>query len=135
MRIYTDDECGRMLRTASQVQNESVLKWYLTITLALTTAMRKSELPNLVWSDIDFGEMTIEISLQKNTQKTWEWRIKDTDRRLLPLKEDVSQLLIDLQARRPEGYPYVLVPPGRLTKSSRSCALRAYGPCGVRKTM
>jgi integrase len=31
----------------------------------------------------------------------------------LPLKEDVSQLLIDLQNRRPERYPYVLVPPKR----------------------
>ena len=32
---------------------------------------------------------------------------------LIPLMEDVSQLLIELQNRRPEGCPYVLVPPER----------------------
>ena len=66
-----------------------------------------------IWSDIDFGEITIEVTPKKNTDETWEWRIKDTDRRFLPLKKDVSQLLIDLQNRRPDRYPYVLVPPGR----------------------
>ena len=33
--------------------------------------------------------------------------------RFLLLKEDVSQLLIDIQSRRPEHYPYVLVPLSR----------------------
>lgn len=103
----------RLLQAASQFQNPDILEWDLMITLAITTGMRKSELLNMVWSDIDFGEMTIEVAPKKNVDETWEWRIKDTDRRFLPLKEDVSQLLIDLQNRRPEGYPYVLVPPGR----------------------
>ncbi len=101
------------MRIASQMQNESVLEWDLTITLAITTGMRKSELLNMVWSDIDFGEMAIDVTPKKSTNETWEWKIKDTDRRVLPLKEDVSQLLIELQNRRPEGYPYVLVPPER----------------------
>ena len=113
IRIYTAEECGRIIRSASELQNESVLEWDLVVTLALTTGMRKGELLNLVWSDIDFAEMTIEVSPKKNTDETWEWKIKDTDRRFLPLKEDVSYLLAGLQNRRPEGYPYVFVPPGR----------------------
>jgi integrase len=113
IRIYTADEISRILRIASQVQNESVLEWDLIITLAITTGMRKSEILNMVWTDIDFGEMTIDVTPKKSTNETWEWKIKDTDRRVLPLKEDVSQLLIELQNRRPEGYPYVLVPLGR----------------------
>lgn len=113
IKIYTPEEINRMLRAASQFQNESVLEWDLLITLAVTTGMRKSEMLNLVWSDIDFSEMIIEVAPKENTEETWEWKIKDTDRRCLPLKEDVSQLLIDLQNRRPAGYPYVLVPPGR----------------------
>ena len=75
--------------------------------------MRRSELLNLVWSNIDFDEMVFEVSPKRNTKETWEWRIKDTDRRFLPLKEDVAQLLIGLQDRRPAGYPYVFVPPRR----------------------
>lgn len=48
IRIYSSEEIGRMLRTASEVQNESVLEWDLVITLALTTGMRRSELLKLV---------------------------------------------------------------------------------------
>lgn len=113
IRIYTADEIDRILRVASQIQNEPVLEWDLIITLAITTGMRKSEMLNMVWTDMDFGEMTIDVTPKKSTDETWEWKIKDTDRRTLPLREDVSQLLIEVQNRRPEGYPYVLVPPGR----------------------
>ena len=113
IRIYTAEELKRILRVASQVQNQSVLEWDLLITLAITTGMRKSEMLNLVWSDIDFSEMAIEVTPKENTDETWEWKIKDTDHRCLPLKEDVSLLLADLQNRRPEGYPYIFVHPGR----------------------
>ncbi|MCX5635450.1 MAG: tyrosine-type recombinase/integrase [Planctomycetota bacterium] len=113
IKIYTAEEIDRIQRVASQIQNASVLEWDMLITMAITTGMRKSEMLNLVWSDIDFGKMTIEVTPKKDTNETWEWKIKDTDRRLLPLKEDVSQLLIDHQNHRPEGYPYVLVPPER----------------------
>ena len=113
IRIYDQAECKSMVRVASDLQRESVLEWDLLITLALTTAMRKSELLNLVWSDIDFGEMTVDVNPKSSTDQTWEWRIKDTDRRTLPLQDDVCQLLVSLQDRRPEGYPYVFVPPKR----------------------
>ena len=113
IRIYTAAEIDRMLRSASTLQKESILEWDLIITLALTTGMRRSELLNLVWHNVDFGEMTIEVSPKMDTHETWEWKIKDTDRRFLPLVEDVARLLIDLQGRRPEGYPYVFVPPNR----------------------
>ena len=113
IRIYSDQECDSLIRAASEIQREWILEWDLAITLALTTGMRKGELLNMVWSDIDFGEMTIEVTPKNNTDETWKWLIKDTDERTLPLTEDVMQLLIALQNRRPSGYPYVLVPPKR----------------------
>lgn len=113
VRVYSAEEISRMVRAASELQKESVLEWDVLISLAVTTGMRKSELLNMVWSDIDFSEMAIEVTPKENTGETWEWKIKDTDRRRLPLKEDVSHLLVDLQNRRPEGYPYVFVPPAR----------------------
>jgi integrase len=33
--------------------------------------MRKSEILNTVWSDIDFDNMTLEISPKENTDYTW----------------------------------------------------------------
>jgi len=107
IRIYSEDECARLLRAASAFQNESVLEWDILVTLALVTAMRKSELLNLTWVDIDFEALVVEVSPKEDTAETWAWRIKDTDRRVLPLKEDVAQVLVNLQNRRPEGYPYV----------------------------
>ncbi len=125
IRIYSEVECERILKAASQIQNDSVLAWDITITLALTTAMRKSELLNLTWADIDFESQVVEVSPKEDTPETWEWRIKDTDRRTLPLKEDVIRLLINLQDQRPAGYPYVLVPPRRYDLIQRQ--LRATG--------
>jgi integrase len=69
--------------------------------------------------------MEIEITPKEKTEHTWLWEIKDTDSRILPLTEDVIKLLIDLRDRRPEGYPYVFVPPKRydriqLTRNGKS---------------
>jgi len=113
IRIYSEDECDRILRSASDFQNDAILEWDILITVALTTGMRKSELLNLTWADIDFDAQIVEVSPKENNKETWEWRIKDTDRRSLPLTQDVTQLLINFQNSRLDGYPYVFVPPGR----------------------
>jgi len=113
IRVYTSEEIDRMLKTAAELQSKFHLEWHLIITLALTTGMRRSELLNLVWNDIDFNEMVIEVTPKDDTKETWRWRIKDTDRRIVPLKEDVGKLVADLQNRMPDGYPYPLVPPRR----------------------
>ncbi len=125
INTYSEEQCDRLIKEASDYQQDWVLEWDLVITLALTTGMRKSEILNTVWSDIDFDNMTIEISPKENTDYTWAWEIKDTDSRTLPLTEDVIKLLISLQERRPAGYPYVFVPPKRydriqLTRKGKS---------------
>ena len=90
--------------THPEVQDDSTLEWDLVITLAVTMGMRKGELLSPVWSDIDFAEMVVEVNPKLSSSRTWEWRIKDSDRRMLPLTEDVCRLLIVLQGSRPEGY-------------------------------
>jgi len=42
--------------------------------------------------------------------------IKDTDRRKVPLTDEVVKLLAEHQAEQPEGYPYVFVPPKRFDR-------------------
>ncbi len=113
IKIYTDEEIAALIKAASEFQNEDVLEWDLLITLAVTTGMRKSELLNLVWDDIDFAGMTVEVNAKEETSQTWEWRIKDSDHRALPLMDDVKQLLIELKHRRQGDHPYVLVPSAR----------------------
>ena len=113
INTYSKKQCSRLISAATTYQKDWVLEWNLVITLALTTGMRKSEIINLVWSDIDFEDMTIEVAPKEDTEHTWLWKIKDSDQRILPLTDEVAKLLIALQERRPEGYPYVIVPPKR----------------------
>ena len=86
------------------------LQWDLMITVALATAMRRAELLNCTWGDVDFDAQTIEVNPKQNTKETWEWLIKDTDHRTLPLTEEIVRMLVDHQAQQPERYPYVFVP-------------------------
>ncbi len=81
--------------------------------MALTTGMRRGELLNCTWKDIDFGARAVEVTPKEDTEETWEWRVKDTDRRTLPLTDEVVSALAEHQSQQPEGYPYVFVPPCR----------------------
>jgi integrase len=117
VNIYADVQCQRMLKAAHEYtakwNPKTSVKWDLMITVALATAMRRAELLNCTWTDVDFDAQAIEVNSKENTKDTWEWHIKDTDHRTLPLTEDIVQMLVDHQAQQPEGYPYVFVPTAR----------------------
>jgi len=117
IHIYAEEQCRRMLKAAQEYtlewNPEKSVKWDLIITVALATAMRRAELLNCTWADIDFDAQTIEVNPKENTRDTWKWLIKDTDHRTLPLTEEIVQMLVDHQARQPAGYPYVFVPTAR----------------------
>jgi integrase len=110
---YTVEECLRITKSARETLTQGNLRWDLLIITALCTAMRKSELLNCTWADIDFDEMTIEVSSKKSSDYTWDWLIKDADHRTLPLTKNIVQMLVDHQGQQPEGYPYVFVPQAR----------------------
>ena len=59
------------------------------------------------------------ISPKQDDEFTWEWRIKDTDRRDLPLTNEVVQLLAEHRLNQPAGYPYVFVPAYRYEQIQR----------------
>jgi len=113
IKTYDSDECRRLLHTSQTYWPKDPVRWDLLILMALTTGMRRGELLNVTWRNIDFDARTVEVCPKNNTRETWEWYIKDTDRRLLPLTDDLVCLLVDHQARQPEGYPYVFVPRSR----------------------
>jgi len=113
IRIYSNEECERILKAAREYQAESRVNWELLILVALTTGMRRAEMLNAVWSNIDFEEKTIEVAPKNDTEETWKWLIKDTERRTPPLTDEVLTFLVDHQRQQPERYPYVFVPPAR----------------------
>ena len=71
--------------------------------------MRRGELLNLVWSDIDFATKTVTITPKHDTDETWEWQIKDADYRTLPLTDTLLKILVDRHAASHAGQPYVAV--------------------------
>ena len=117
IRRYSDLECERIVKAAHQlvlVRNDRTgVKWDLLIVVALSTALRRGELLNCTWEDIDFEEQTLKVAPKFDTDRTWEWLVKDTDSRILPLTDELTQFLIDHYSKHPEGYPYVFVPPAR----------------------
>ncbi len=115
MRVLSDEDCRRLILAAEQYEEESrhCLPWGLLIRVALCTAMRRGELLNTTWWDIDFENMTIDVAPKKDTSHTWEWHIKDTDRRTLPLTPEVVRSLAEHQDGQPTGYPYVFIPADR----------------------
>jgi integrase len=117
IHTFSDQECERIVKAARDCVAESAarycVQWDLLILTALCTGLRRGELLNSTWSDIDFAEQTLRVTPKEDTAATWEWQIKDRDRRTLPLMEELTQMLVDLQSRQPEGYPYVFVPPAQ----------------------
>jgi integrase len=65
--------------------------------MALGTGMRRGELLNTTWRDIDFARMTVDVSPKKDREDTWEWHIKDTERRTLPLTAELVRRLVEHQ--------------------------------------
>jgi integrase len=130
VHVCTDDECRQLIKSARESRIGFPFKWDLLMLVALSTGMRRAELLNTVWGDIDFDKETVEVSPKKDTTMTWEWRIKDTDRRRLPITDEVVGLLAQHQAEQPEGYPYAFVPPFRY---DRIQSLRKKGAWTLRK--
>jgi len=114
---FNHDECRRILKAATDCRQEwnprTAVKWDLLILTALSTGMRRGELLNCTWRNVDFEGLAIEVCPKENTTETWEWHVKDADRRTLPLTKDLVSLLVHHQNEQPEGYPYVFVPVAR----------------------
>jgi len=122
VRVFSKGECSRLIRAAREYQAQQLAKnsrvrqpieWELLIRAALCTGMRRGELLNTTWKDIDFERKTIDVAPKRKTPETWEWHIKDTDRRTLPLTDEMLHLFAQYQAEQAEGYPYVFIPTHR----------------------
>ena len=68
---------------------------------------------NTTWRDIDFASQTVDVTPKTASGDIWEWHIKDTDRRTLPLTAELVRMLAEHQSSQPEGCPYVFVPAAR----------------------
>ncbi len=120
IHVYSDQECQRLIKAARDLKMGKAYRWDILILMALCTGMRRGELLNTTWRDIDFAGQKNLVSPKEDTEHTWAWCIKDTDRRRVPLTDEVVQLLAQHQADQPEGHPYVFVPPWRYERIQKA---------------
>ena len=113
IRIFSEQECRMLLKTAQDTKIGAAFRWDIVFLLALTTAMRRGEILNTTWRDVDFENGQINVTPKKDSNFTWQWEIKDNERRRLPLTEEVIKLLTEHHSQQPEGFPYVFVLPQR----------------------
>lgn len=112
--MYTDDECRKLLEVARQYElKKTPVRWGILIQMCLDTGMRRGELLNTTWCDIDFKGFTVDVSPKKDHVTRWEWHIKDTERRRLPLTAELVKLLAEHKVSQPQDNPYVFVPDAR----------------------
>ena len=117
IKVYTKDHCLSILRAARDYvaarPREDVLRWDLMIAVCFSTAMRRGELLNLTWADIDFDQRIAMVRQKRDTATTWKWFVKDSEERKLPLTDQVIHLLTAHYTTAPEGNPYVFIPINR----------------------
>lgn len=110
IHIFSDDECALMVQADRQSRIGDPFRWDIFILAALCTGMRRGELLNVTWPDIDFVDRKIYVSPKSDSKSTWEWSIKDTNRREVPLTNEVVQLLSEHRQVQSQDNPYVFVP-------------------------
>jgi len=110
IHVFSDEECARMVNAARQTKIGFPFRWDIFILTALCSGMRRGELLNIIWPDIDFTDRKVHISPKPDNDATWEWNIKDTNRRDVPLTNEVVQLLSEHRLVQSPGNPYVFVP-------------------------
>jgi integrase len=122
IRWFRLDESYRLVKAAREYQEQKLatkpnsvdlINWELLVKTALCTGMRRGELLNTTWHDVDFEGQSIEVAPKLDSKITWEWHVKDTDRRTVPLTDELISLFAEYQAEQPEGFPYVFIPVDR----------------------
>ena len=91
-RFLSEEECKKLLKASDE--------WLYSIFFTfLNTGMRKSELENLEWSDVDFNRRKIKITVKD------DWSPK-TNEREIPINDDLLEVL-KKQKSSANGSPYV----------------------------
>ena len=117
-RIFSAEEVAAMLDVAPDTW------WRAFVALAVTSGLRKSELLNLLWHDIDFGRSTVRVAAKRADTfmvpgrgefRILEWTAKSYNERTVPLPEPTLEVLIALQNEGDES-AYVFLSLDRLTK-------------------
>ena len=92
------------------------LWWRGFLSIAYGSGLRRNEILNLTWKNIDFENQLITVVAKKESQELLVWDPKSRRNRVVPISDDSAQLLADLQLKAEEGFPYIFISPQRLKR-------------------
>ncbi len=92
IRSLSDTEVERLLACASNYRNGLLLA---PIGVAVFAGLRQGEIRHLDWSDIDFQQRTLSVTIKP------EWRPKDYEERVIPLHSRLAGTLLPLAGSGP----------------------------------
>ena len=61
------------------------------IAVGYRIGLRRNEILNLTWADIDFENQRIHVQAKNQTEHTIEWEPRNHKNRLVPLSEEATQ--------------------------------------------
>ena len=108
---YVSAEEYRALSTAT-----AALWWRSLLSVAYGSGLRRGEILNLTWADIDFENQRIHVQTKPSSRRLIEWEPKDHENRVVPMSGESTQLLADVQAECEEGYAYIFISPARFRR-------------------
>ena len=85
------------------------LWWKGVISIAYCSGLRRSEILNLLWTEVDVEIQEILIAAKQSTARTIEWEPKGHENRVVPISDETTKLLVDIQAEAEEGNAYIFI--------------------------
>jgi integrase/recombinase XerD len=122
--VYSDSEFNTLL-AAAKVEERDVLEFFFGVNF------RNGEGAHTEWHDIDFDQKEASIY---SKEKKYDWRVKDKEKRIVPISDALVERLRDRRRRHPDD---ILVfenrngrPDLHLLRIIKRVALRAGLNCG-----
>lgn len=92
------------------------LWWKALVSIGYGSDLRRNEILNLTWADIDFERQWIHVNPKRESANMIEWEPKDHELRVVPMPDETVQLLANIQAEAQEEHSYIFISPKRLER-------------------
>lgn len=111
VRYYTEGEAAEILQAADELHwrdPTNRLAWYTAILLALQSGLRKNEITNLRWMDLDLESGKVLIQHRSDAPgEYWAWISKGRHEGEVAMGQVTWDALMRLREIRPWLYPFV----------------------------
>ena len=102
--------------------------WRAFFSLAYGSGLRRNEILNLTWKNVDFEDQLITVAAKKEVENILRWDPKSRVNRIIPMSDESSHRLADLQLKATEGFPYIFISPERLNRIRERQKLGKWNP-------